>query len=283
MVKLSFFETDKIMLGGHRGASGSTPENTLVSMERAFAEGADFVETDLRESQDGEILIFHDETLDRTTNGKGEVRHRPLNELKGLDAGYGFSSDGGMSFPYRGQRIEIPTLEEFFTSFPQAKVTLDVKEGRIPFIHNVIACIKRWNKADQVLLGAENDAVMGKIRRQIRDQNTIIATGFSYGEAEAFMQWVWGGRKETFVPQGHALQVPRVYNEMKLIQPETLDAARDLGVEVHAWTINDTHEMDQLIRMGVGGIVTDYPARLKDLMAKMGSEGGKGMTHSLST
>jgi glycerophosphoryl diester phosphodiesterase len=102
MVKLSFFETDKIMLGGHRGASGSTPENTLVSMERAFAEGADFFDTDLRESQDGKILIFNDETLDRTTNGKGEVGHRPLNELKGLDADYGFSSDGGMSFPYRG-------------------------------------------------------------------------------------------------------------------------------------------------------------------------------------
>ena len=282
MAKLSFFEPGKLMVGGHRGAAGSTPENTLLSMKRAFAEGADFIETDLRESQDGMIVIIHDETLDRTTDGKGVVKHLPLKELKSLDAGYGFSPDGGISFPFRGQKIEIPTLEEFFESFPHAKGTLDVKEGDPPFIHKLIACIARCHREAQVLLGAEDDATMGEIRRHARDQNLTMATGFSYGEAENFMQWVWSGRKKQYVPQGQALQIPRVYNDMQLITSESLEAARDLGIEVHAWTINDSEEMDQLIRMGVGGIVTDYPARLKDRTVKLNSERGQVSTRTFS-
>jgi hypothetical protein len=108
---------------------------------------------------------------------------------------------------------------------------LDVKEGRIPFIHNVIVCIKRWNKADQVLLAAENDAVMGKIRRQIRDQNTIIATGFSYGEAEAFMQWVWRAKENICASGPRASGFPRV-------QRDETDPTRNTGRGPCPWSLS---------------------------------------------
>lgn len=265
MGKLSFFNEKKLMIGGHRGSAGVAPENTLVSFQRAFDDGADFVEMDLREGREGEVLIIHDEDLERTTDGQGAVRDWAFKDLKSLDAGHRFTLDGGISYPYRGQKITIPTLEEFFSTFPGGKATLDVKEAGSPFIEKLVDTIKRFDREGLVLLGAAKCATMREIRGQLRDQDATIATGFSYKEADAFMRWLWAGKKGSLVPQGHALQVPCVYQDMKLITEQTLEAAAELNLEVHAWTVNDTQEMEELIRMGVGGIVTDYPARLKGI------------------
>lgn len=267
--KPSFFEVNKLMIGGHRGAAGVAPENTLVSFQRAFGDGADFVEIDLRESLEGELVIFHDEDLERTTNGKGEVRCWALKDLKTLDAGYHFTLDGGVTYPYRGQKIEISTMEEFFATFPGVKATVDIKQAGPSFIHKLVTTIKHSGREDLVLLGAEQDTVMQDIRRQIHEQAAKIATGFSYGEVYAFMHWIWKGQPGNFDPQGHALQIPCVYRDLKLITEQTLKVARELGVEMHAWTVNDIEEMGRLIRMGVGGILTDYPARLRDLQGQM--------------
>ena len=105
MGKLSFFDEKKLMIGGHRGSAGVAPENTLVSFQRAFDDGADFVEMDLREGLEGEVLIIHDEDLERTTDGQGTVREWAFKHLKSLDAGHRFTLDGGISYPYRGQMI----------------------------------------------------------------------------------------------------------------------------------------------------------------------------------
>ena len=276
MGKLSFFDEKKLMIGGHRGSAGVAPENTLVSFQRAFDDGADFVEMDLREGLEGEVLIIHDEDLERTTDGQGAVRDWAFKHLKSLDAGHRFTLDGGISYPYRGQMITIPTLEEFFTTFPGAKVTLDVKEAGSAFIEKLVAIIKRFNREGLVLLSAAKGATMREIRGQLRDQDATIATGFSYEEADAFMRWVWSGKKGSLIPLGHVLQVPCMYQNMRLITEQTLKAASELNLEVHAWTVNDSQEMEELIRMGVGGIVTDYPARLKDLqqITRLGKEKG---------
>lgn len=269
MEKTSFFDAKKPRIGGHRGAAGVAPENTRVSFERALADGANFIEMDLRESKEGEILIFHDVTLERTTNGRGEVQQRELKELKRLDAGYQFTLDGGLTYPYRGQQIEIPTLGEFFSTFPEVKVTMEIKQARPAFVGKLVATIKRFGREGLVLLATEKDEIMKEIRKQILEHDLAIATGFSYGEVDAFMHWIWGGLAGSFTPAGEALQVPCVYEGLRLITAETVKAAHELGLEVHAWTVNDTEEMGQLIHLGVDGIVTDYPARLRDLHAQM--------------
>jgi len=241
------------------------PENTLVSFEMAFADGADFIEMDLRESKDGAIMIFHDATLERTTNGRGEVHQWSLKELKNFDAGYWFTPDGGKTYPFRGRKTTIPTLEEFFTTFPKAKATIEIKEARPVFVERLVASIKRSRKEEVILLATEKDEIMMEIRRQIREQDLTIATGFSYGEAAAFLSWVWGQKSGSFAPAGEALQVPCEHEGLRLITERTLEVAHELGIEVHAWTINKVEEMDQLIQLGVDGVVTDYPARLRDL------------------
>lgn len=104
---------------GHRGNRAHAPENTLPSFHEAVLVGADAVECDLRTSRDGALVVFHDPTVERTTDGRGAVAALTLAELRGLDAGARFSSDGGRSFPWRGRGVRVPTFDELVESLPR--------------------------------------------------------------------------------------------------------------------------------------------------------------------
>src|SRR4051794_33655517 len=104
---------------GHRGNRAHAPENTLESLREAVALGVDAVEFDLRVSRDGELVVMHDETLGRTTDGVGPVALRTMAELKSLDAGARFTTDGGHTFPWRGRGARVPTFDEVIESLPR--------------------------------------------------------------------------------------------------------------------------------------------------------------------
>lgn len=266
MGEYPFFHGDKLRILGHRGAMGVAPENTLVSCQRAFEDGAGFVELDVWGSRDGEVVIIHDATVQRTTNGRGRVSKHSLKELKALDAGYRFTPDGGRSFPFRGQKIEIPTLEELFSSLPQARAIIEIKQAHPPIAEKVVDIVRRLGREDRVLLATEDDRIMGDIRTEIGQGQPPIATGFSYGEVAAFLRWVKSGKLDVYLPSGQALQVPCEYRGMTLVSEETVKAAHELGLEMFVWTVNDVGEMKRLLALGVDGIITDYPARLRDLL-----------------
>jgi glycerophosphoryl diester phosphodiesterase len=191
-----------------------------------------------------------------------------LKELKSLDAGWWFSPDGGASYPYRHQRIEIPTLDEFFSSFPKAKAIIEIKQSRPPIVKQVLESVRRYSKEGQVLLATEKDPIMAQIRRELQQNGFTIATGFSYGDVEEFMRWVAMGKAAPPSPWGQALQIPCKYQGMTLVSTETVQAAHDLGIEMFVWTVNDTGEMERLLKLGVDGIITDYPSRLRNLIAR---------------
>ena len=263
-----FFSGGKPRIFGHRGAAGVAPENTIVSFQRALQDGAPFVELDVRGSKDGEIAIIHDATVNRTTDGRGRVHRHTLKELKALDAGYWFSKDGGRSYPYRGKEIEIPTLQELFSAIPQARVIIEIKQAHPPIVKKVLEIVRQEGKEEQVLLATEKDQIMKEIRREIRSGELPIATGFSYGEVADFMSWLAGGRKAPYSPPGQAFQIPCEYHGMTLVSEQTLMAAHELAIEVFVWTVNDTAEMARLVALGVDGIITDFPARLRDLVSE---------------
>jgi len=262
-----FFSGPKPRLLGHRGAAGEAPENTLVSFERALADGAGFVELDVRGTTDGEVVIIHDATLERTTNGRGRVGRLSLRELKGLDAGYRFTKDGGATYPYRGQKIEIPTLGELFSTLHQIRAIIEIKQARPPIVNKVIEAVRRAGKEHAVLLATEQNRIMRAIRAELRSVALPTATGFSYGDVAAFTAWLAGGQRESYSPPGQAMQVPTEYAGMTLVSEQMLQAAHDLGVEMFVWTINDREEMERLLKLGVDGIITDYPSRLSALVA----------------
>ena len=111
----------------HRGGQGLWPPNTLFAFERAVEMGADILEMDIHASADGVLIVHHDDTVDRTTNGSGAIRDHTLTELKELDAGYHWSADGGETYPFRGKGMRIPTLEEVLEAFPKTRLNIDIK------------------------------------------------------------------------------------------------------------------------------------------------------------
>ncbi len=264
---LNFFSGSKPRIIGHRGAAGEAPENTLPSFQRALDDGAAYVELDVRTTADGEVVVIHDETVDRTTDGHGTVNGRTHSEIIRLDAGYHFTEDGGRTYPYRGQRIQIPTLAELFSSFPKIKAIIEIKQSNPPMIKRVIDVIRAAGKESDVLLATEEDEIMADIRTALEDSDTPIATGFCYGEVAAFIAWLERGCAERYHPPGQAMQLPCEFGGRTLVNRQTLAAAHDLGIEMFVWTINDPAEMDRLLGLGVDGIITDYPARLKTLPA----------------
>lgn len=261
---LPLFSTPKPRIFGHRGASGEAPENTLISFEKAFADGADAVEFDVRLSKDGEVVILHDPTVRRTTDGHGRVAERALKEIKRLDAGYRFTANLGSTYPFRGRKIEVPTLAEFFLTFPQARAIIEIKPREDGVASKVIETVRRHGKEGQVILATEHDRVMSEVRATLREQRLAIATGFSYGEVAEFMRWIVEKSGELSCA-GQALTLPCQHRGTVLVTPQTVEAARELGVEMWVWTINETGEMIRLLQLGVDGLITDYPGRLRNL------------------
>ena len=245
---------------------GSAPENTLVSFRRAFDNGASVVEFDVHQSRDGEVVIIHDATLERTTNGSGAVKNQTLTALKALDAGHHFTLDGGITYPYRGHKVALPTLKEFFSSFATHKAIIEIKQSSPSIVPRTLEIVRAFRAEKRVLLATEEDQIMAQIRSELERQSLRIATGFSYGEVAAFIRWVQTGMGNSYIPPGQAFQLPCEYQGVSLVNLDTINAAHMLGLEMFVWTVNDPVEMARLLRLGVDGIITDYPARLSALI-----------------
>jgi glycerophosphoryl diester phosphodiesterase len=266
----SFFADPPPRIAGHRGAAGTMPENTLVSFRRGLEEGATFLELDIHASRDGEIVIIHDESVERTTDGAGAVRELGLAELRRFDAGFRFTPDGGATYPFRGRGVRIPTLREFFSDFPEARATVEIKQLSAPATETLFDVVEEYDKARQVLVAAEDDAMMAAARTVIQARGLPVATGFSAGEIRALVTALWTGQSLPRDLPGRALQIPRQHQGMPLVTPASVAAAHALGIEVHVWTVNEVDEMRELLALGVDGIITDYPARLTDVVRRSG-------------
>ena len=107
---------------------------------------------------------------------------------------------------------------------------------------------------------------MALVREELRNRGLQIATGFSFGEVAAFIHWVRGGRASPFTPAGQAFQIPSEYGDITLVDRQSLKAAHALELEMYVWTVNEPEEMERLLRLGVDGIITDYPERLEQIL-----------------
>jgi len=246
---------------GHRGDSGHFPENTLPAFRSALEAGVPYLEMDVHATADGHIVVHHDETALRLCGVDRRISDLPLAKLKQLDAGFGFSADGGDTFPFRGRGIAIPTLEEVFQAFPGALCNIEIKQAAPSVERQAVEVIRRAGKEEEVLLAAEQDRVMSRLRRECGE----IPTSLSYGEAAVFFDWLKNGCATPYRPPGQALQIPETYQGQVLVTPQTIEAAHAVGLEVHVWTVNDPREMDRLLAMGVDGLMSDY----SDLLVRL--------------
>jgi glycerophosphoryl diester phosphodiesterase len=261
---MAYFARLRPRVFGHRGAAGLAPENTLPSFALGAALGADYLELDVHGTSDGAVVVLHDPTLDRTTDGSGPVRERRWREVETLDAGHRFTHDG-RSYPYRGQGVRVPTLAAVLAAFPGHCFNIEIKQADPAIVDEVVALLDRAGAAPRSLLAAADAAIMHEIRRAVGGR---IATGMSALDVALFVERAqredWSG----YTPPGQALQIPPRHETIELVTRPHVDAAHRFGCEVHVWTINEPAEIERLLDLGVDGVMSDFPGLVSAAAAR---------------
>jgi glycerophosphoryl diester phosphodiesterase len=248
----------------HRGASARAPENTLEAFRLAVEAGVSGLELDVHVTRDGEVVVIHDPTVDRTTDGSGAVSAMTLEEIGRLDAGYNFSPDEGRTFPYRGRGLRVPTLAEVYAEFPEARVNADIKRELPGAEEAVLRVIRGAGAEGRTLIASTAHPVIRRFRRVSEGR---VSTAASRREIAAFY-FMSRLRLEALVrPLYAALQVPVEHLGITLVTPRFVAAAHSRGVRVDVWTINEVAEMRRLLDLGVDMLMTDRPEALEGLLA----------------
>jgi glycerophosphoryl diester phosphodiesterase len=239
------------------------PENTLAAFRRAEALGVDVLEMDLRHAADDEIVVIHDETVDRTTNGQGRVRDMTLAELRELDAAYRFVDRSGGN-PLRGRGITVPALADVLLAFPEARLNLEMKEFDPEQALRLCGVLRRFHAAERVLVSSFGHPPMAAFRGACPE----VATGATRRETIAFSVLNRLRLGSLYHSPAVALQVPQTFRGRRVVTPELLSLARDVNLWVEVWTVNEEADMRRLLAMGVQAVLTDHPDRLLALLGR---------------
>lgn len=246
----------------HRGASASAPENTLAAFREAIRERADLVEMDLRLSRGGEVVVFHDRELDRTTGGSGPVGERTLEELKRLDAGSWFSPE------FRGERI--PSLKEALDLAAAARIglclELKIDRGEEEFSGRLVSRVLDLlsdNRVPGRIFLASFD--LPTVQMVLREGSPGISTGLIFRDPET---WGWLVGEDL---TGINLLSAR----WDIISAERVEAGHRAGKEVWAWTVDDRERLELVRAAGVDGVASNDPVWLKRELARMDKDQGR--------
>lgn len=251
----------------HQGGDGVWPGDTMFAFEKAVEIGSDVLEMDAHITNDGEIVLMHDEEVDDTTDGTGLIEDMTLEELKKLDAAWDWSIDDGKTFPYREQSIQVPTLRELFEKFPNMRYLIEIKLTKNPIDKPFCDLIREYHMEEKVIVGSFHDEAMAQFRATCPE----IATSGSRGEVTKYVilgKIFLGG---FVVPQYQSLQVPWEKSESKGIPIMTARFIREAhakNLHVEPWTVNDPELMKQYIEWGVDGIITDRPDLLLQVLGR---------------
>jgi glycerophosphoryl diester phosphodiesterase len=243
------------LLVAHRGGSALAPENTLTAFRRGVEWWrADFLELDVQPTRDGEAVVFHDATLDRTTDATGPVADRPVNALRQLDAGYRFTPDGGRTHPFRDRGVGISTLSEVLEALPETRLNVEIKDARAQ--EGVLRAIRRHGAEHRVLVASGRRGCRTRFRDYAGPQSAPAE------ELAGFLLLLRAGLPGLFRPRTDAFQVPETWQGRRVVDPAWVRAAHAHNVPVHVWTVDEEADMRRLLGWGVDAIMTDRPDRL---------------------
>ncbi|MCC6927980.1 MAG: hypothetical protein IT359_03205 [Gemmatimonadaceae bacterium] len=238
---------------GHRGNCAHAPENTLESFQQARSLGVDALEFDVRRTRDGEIVVFHDATVMRTTGASGAVAEMTLADLRLLDAGAMFTQDGGNRFPYRDRGIGIATLEEVLLALPDMPVLIEIKVAE--------AAAGTRDVIERV--GGEERCIVASFAAEpmLTFRGSRIATGAGTRDIAWRCLPALAGRRYTSLPF-QVMSLPEVYRGIPVPLGALARAVRPAGVPLHVWTVNDADRACRLWDKGVCGILSDDPGAI---------------------
>ena len=241
-----------VLVIGHRGFSAVAPENTQASFKKAMEIGVDMIELDVHLSRDGQVVVIHDDTLNRTTSGKGKVVSYTLNELKQLDAGSWFGSQ------FSGERI--PALKEVLElTRSQVLLCIELKRGDLgqytlkDLADRSLQEVEKAGMLSQVLFASFD---LSAIER-IREMSPGLPVALIYSKSWNSPQEVTRGRP-----------IPVLSFRSTVLTQTKASKARQEGIKVLVWTLNTKEDMEHFLNMGVDGIVTNHPDRLIRILQK---------------
>ncbi len=229
----------RLRVFGHRGARGYAPENTTESFSMAVEMGVDGVELDVHLSKDGELVVIHDDTVDRTTDGHGAVRDFTVEQLKKLDA--------GVKFGHKWKGARIPTLGEVFDELGRANYRIELKHSSKAYPgveEKLVSCVRDLKLVRHVEITSFDYDALETVRRL----DGSFRTGM-----------IMHGKVRWFTPIAKKLGCAWMHASHDLIGEDDVSAAHAKGFKLGMWTVNDEESAERAIRLGVDGVTSDFP------------------------
>lgn len=266
---MPFFEKKKTRTYNiaHRGGAALAPEETLEAFAKSEEAGADMFEYDVHITKDGHLIASHDATVDRITTGTGYINDLTLTEIKALDAGEKFVDVNGES-PYKGQGVQLATVEEIFLLFPHKRAVIELKDTNRPELYEAMnqeiwRLIQQYNMEDKVIIASFDH----KINQRFKEiSNGQVAIGAGESEATSYLTKMILRLNGIAHTDAQAFQLPTNQHGLDLTQKNIINGSRQRGIDVYYWTINDVKTMRDLIAKGVDGIMTDNPELLEKVL-----------------
>jgi len=267
----------RVIAFAHQGGSFEGPSSTLFAIEQALRNGATAIELDVHATKDRQIVVCHDETVDRTTNARGEIASFTLSELRDMDNAYWWIAGDAVTpgrpdeeYLLRGRAphdrsLGIATLEEVCEAFPGVLLNMDIKRtdpdvaGYEELLRDEL---RRLGSTESVIVASFHDQAIQKFRSLAPE----IATSAATGETAAFFFSL--NESQPVVPPVCSFQVPASFEGIDVVTEQFVEVAHRHGIAVHVWTINEVDEMDRLLDLGVDGLISDTPTQLVQLLKK---------------
>jgi len=272
----------RVLAYAHQGGAREAPSSTLYAMHRALEAGATALEMDVHATADGELVVCHDSTVDRTTDGTGPIAALTLDALRRLDNAYWFvpgevavRGRPATDYPLRGRapddaQLRIPTLREVLEEFPTTFLNLDIKQTApnvSPYEAALARLLAEHDRTDDVIVASFHDAAtqaFSAVSPQVGTSPGTLGVG-------AFFAAVRKGVEPPAVESFRALQVPVRFGTTVIVDEEFVGGAHAHGLAVHVWTIDDPDEMGRLVDLGVDGIMSDVPSVLAKVLDDRGA------------
>ncbi|MEU9152184.1 glycerophosphodiester phosphodiesterase [Streptomyces sp. NPDC048417] len=233
----------------HRGGAADGLENTVAQFRRAVALGYRYIETDVHATADGRLVAFHDDTLDRVTDGTGRIGDLPWEDVRHARV---------------AGREPLPLFEELLEEFPDVRWNVDAKAE--PALRPLLDLIDRTDSYDRVCVGSFSEA---RVLRAQRIAGPRLATSFGTRGVVGLRLRSWG-LPASVRRSAVAAQVPESQSGVPVVDRRFVRAAHARGLHVHVWTINAPERMHRLLDLGVDGIMTDHIDTLREVMQDRG-------------
>ncbi len=273
----------RVIAYAHQGGAKEAPSSTLYAIGRAVAHGATAIELDVHATADGELVVCHDPTLDRTTDGAGPIASRTLAEIAELDNAYWFVPGEDAcrgrpesAYPLRGRAatdpgLRVATLRDVLEHFPGLVLNLDIKRTApqvAPYEEALARLLRDHGRTDDVIVASFHDRATDAFARHAPE----IATSAGRRAVRAFTLAHWARRRpDPSIARHAALQVPaRVLNKA-VVDRRYVEGAHRLGLAVHVWTVDEEREMERLVALGVDGVISDRPSVLAKVLERAGA------------